>query len=83
MTKEEIKSRFNYDGDIDDLFINFSNEFALFTMMTPLRLNKYATDPGSAIFPPFTRNGRPAVVPLNEPVSCVKIPWEPDTSPFA
>lgn len=26
-TKTDLQSRFNYDGDIDDLFINFSNNF--------------------------------------------------------
>lgn len=26
-SKEELKSRFNYDGDIDDLYINFSDKF--------------------------------------------------------
>jgi hypothetical protein len=26
-TKEELKERFNYDGDVKDIFINFSNEF--------------------------------------------------------
>lgn len=26
-SKEEVKQKFNYDGDLQDLFINFSNEF--------------------------------------------------------
>jgi hypothetical protein len=26
-TKESLKSRFNYDGDIEDIYLNFSNEF--------------------------------------------------------
>jgi hypothetical protein len=26
-TKEQLKERFNYDGDLEDLYINFSNQF--------------------------------------------------------